>query len=87
MQSISATKAREKFSEILSKVAYTNHVFVIERQGVPLAKLIKIDQNENLNETKTNSAKKYFEKIKKQNGFTKGPKDLVVKLDTYLYNG
>ncbi|OGH19537.1 MAG: hypothetical protein A2770_02655 [Candidatus Levybacteria bacterium RIFCSPHIGHO2_01_FULL_38_12] len=87
MQSISATKAREKFSEILSKVAYTNHVFVIERQGVPLAKLVKVDQSEKPNEMKINSAKGFFEKIKKQNGFTKGPKDLVVKLDTYLYNG
>lgn len=44
MNKISASKARNNFSDLISKVEYQGRVFLIERYGEVVAKLVPVEK-------------------------------------------
>ena len=50
MNKISASKARNNFSDLISKVEYQGQVFLIERYGEVAAKLVPVEKKEPVEE-------------------------------------
>lgn len=40
---ISATQVRNEFADIINRVVYNNEEFLVEKQGKPVAKIVKAD--------------------------------------------
>lgn len=84
-QAISATEARESFSEIINRVLYSGEEFIVERQGKPTA---LITRPENVDSKKALAQKmrgvNFLLKLARYN-FKGGPKDLAQKHDKYTW--
>lgn len=80
---ISATKARERFSEIINRVLYLGEEFIIEKQGKPAARIIKADTMKQ-QPTKKIKGTDFLFKLATYN--LKGaPKDLAENHDKYTW--
>lgn len=81
-QVISATNARNNFSEILSQVFYNQKEYIVEKQGEKVAMLIPMSRKNNPEIDR--SGKQVLRNLLKLN-LTGGPKDLSTNIDHYLY--
>lgn len=91
LQTISATKARENFAEIINRVMYGDDEFIIEKQGKPAVKIVKIQKEP----TKIESDRQKKKATKKFNGREflfeltkfrlKGPKNFAKNHDQYIW--
>ncbi len=60
-QIIAASEARNNFSDLVSKVQYKGEVFLIERYGEVVAKIVPVQTEENKFETRENSVETVLE--------------------------
>lgn len=79
-QTITATDARDRFADLINRVAYRGDEFVVEKQGKPAALITRL--------TDTPVKKTYTgtDFLKDLTRYTfKGPKSLARNLDAYVW--
>jgi PHD/YefM family antitoxin component YafN of YafNO toxin-antitoxin module len=86
MTTVTATYAKNKFSEILNKVSYSGERFLIQRQGKVVAILTSPEDCK----TKGDSEIEYKNVLQKLASYrvhdSNIPKDLSVNMDKYLWD-
>lgn len=82
-QTITATKARENFADLINRVMYGGEEFIIKKQGKPAAVLTKVDKVQKKQAKKTSGLEFLLELSQFQ---AKGlPKDLAKNHDKYAW--
>lgn len=82
LQTVSATKARENFAELINRVMYGGEEFLIEKQGKPAAILTKVN-NIKKKPKKKISGIDFLLKLTTYRA--KGPKNLAKNHDKYIW--
>ena len=83
-QIISATEAREKFSELINRVLYRGEEFVVEKQGKPAALITNIGKTQKKMKVKAIKSADFLLKLTTYN-LKGGPKDLAKEHDKYIW--
>lgn len=84
-QIISATEAREKFSELINRVLYRGEEFVVKKQGKPAALITNIStMTKKKKVAKTMKSTDFLLKLTTYN-LKGGPKDLAKEHDKYTW--
>ncbi len=81
-QTITATQARDRFSDIINRVLYRGEEFIVEKQGKPAALITKPTRQEQQPAKKFTGADFLVELTKYK---FKGPKDLAKNLHRYVW--
>lgn len=79
-QTITATQARDRFAELINRVAYRGEEFVVEKQGKPAALITRLTD---ASVKKTYTAADFLTDLTKYK--FRGPKDFAKKLDSYVW--
>ena len=83
-QIISATDAKNRFSEIVNRVLYSGEEFIVQKQGKPVIKIIPLDKREK-NEKKIDPGTQFLLKLAKINAKNL-PADLGKNHDKYAWD-
>lgn len=79
-QTITATLARDRFADLINRVAYRGEEFVVEKQGKPAALITRLDDAP---VKKTYTGTDFLQEL---THYTfKGPKKLAKNLDAYVW--
>lgn len=81
-QLISATYAKNQFSEIVNRVIYQGEEFIVQKQGKPVVFITKADKLPKTKQKKF-TTNDFLLKLATYN--FKGPKDLSQNLDKYAW--
>lgn len=84
VQIISATRAREKFAEIINRVLYGGEEFIVEKQGKPTVLITRAKAKKRIKKVQKDPGTEFLAKIARYKA--KGlPKDLAKNLDKYVW--